>query len=43
MKCLLPAFVFIEYDNRLFTRWRQFTHYQNPLRHGFNKTFYRSS
>ena len=31
MKCLLPAFVFIEYANRLFTRWRQFTHYQTRL------------
>ena len=43
MKYLLPAFVFIEYDNRLFTRWRHFTHYQNPLRPGLHKAFYRSS
>ena len=41
MKCLLPAFVFIEYDNRLFTRWRHFTHYQDPQRPGLHKTFYR--
>ena len=43
MKYLLPAFVFIQYDNRLFTRWRHFTQYQNPLRPGLNETFYRSS
>ena len=42
MKYLLPAIVFIEYDNRLFTRWRHFTHYQNPVRPGLHKTFYRS-
>ena len=43
MKYLLPAIVFIEYDNRLFTRWRHFTHYQNPLRPGLHKTCYLSS
>ena len=43
MKYLLPSFVFIEYDNRLFTRWRHFTHYQNPLRPELHKTFYRSN
>ena len=43
MKYLLPAFVFIEYDNSLFTRWRHFTHCQNPLRPGLHKMFYRSS
>ena len=32
MKYLSPAFLFIEYDNRLFARWRHFTHYQNPLK-----------
>ena len=43
MKYLLPAFVFIEYDNRPLARWRHFTHYQNPVRPGLHKTFYRSS
>ena len=43
MKYQLPAFVFIEYGNRLFTRWRHFTHYQNPLRGRLHKTFYRST
>ena len=43
MKYLLPAFVFIECVNWLFTRRHHFTHYQNPLRPGLHKTFYRSS
>ena len=37
MKCPSYAFVFIEYDNRLFLRWRHFTLYQNPLRPGLHK------
>ena len=31
MKHLSHGFVFIENDDRLFARWRHFTHYQNPL------------
>ena len=31
MEYLSHAIVFIEYDNRLFTCWRHFTHFQNPL------------
>ena len=43
MKCPSYAFVVIQYDNRLFARWRHFTLYQSRLRPGLHKTFYRSS
>ena len=36
MKYLSHAFVFIEFDNRLFAHQRHFAHYQNPLSPGLH-------
>ena len=40
VKYLSHACVFIEYNNKLIARWRQ---YQNPLNAGLRKAFYRLS